>query len=170
MGNRHAREHSKQQDREASWDRLRSTPWQPFETRRAFDSGKPRVQIIRIPTFSKPVFWELCQRDSKWVLYPATIVERSWPNLTVQGYEPVEFASERLNSHFDRLVSMSLPITPFLNNMTGADGTVTQLALLGDLWSHVRYQWWSEHPPGWSPLVQIADEMLSAFGETTAAD
>jgi hypothetical protein len=41
---------------------------------------------------------------------------------------------------------------------------VTQLALFVELWSQVRFQWWSDHPPAWSPMVEVVEEMLAAFG------
>jgi len=74
------------------------------------------------------------------------------------------FDGERLRAFFDRLTSLTLPIAPDLSNLAGADGETTQLALFGDLHSHVRFQWWSDYPPAWEPLVTIAKEMLSAFG------
>jgi hypothetical protein len=76
----------------------------------------------------------------------------------------VSFDSDGLRSFFDRLTSLTLPIAPDLSNMSGLDGETTQLALLGDLHSHVRFEWWSEYPPAWKPLVEIANEMLRAFG------
>lgn len=98
------------------------------------------------------------------MLYSAMVVDPDWSALTVQGYEPVEFHGDKLEMYFNRLTFLTLPVAPDLSRMGGADGTLTQLALLGDLRSQVRYQWWSEHPPGWTPLVEIADEMLAAFG------
>jgi hypothetical protein len=31
-------------------------------------------------------------------------------------------------------------------------------------------EWWSEYPPAWKPLVEIANEMLKAFGGTAAGE
>jgi hypothetical protein len=104
------------------------------------------------------------------LLYSATVVDPDWHALNVQGYEPVDFESSQLRTYFERLTSLSLPVAPDLSNMAGLDGTVTQLALFGDMWSQVRYQWWSEHPPGWAPLVQIAHEMLATFGDPAAGE
>jgi hypothetical protein len=164
MGNRKSREFRLRQEREASWDRLRAEPWRPQDRRRAFGSGPPRIQLVRLPSFSPPAFWEVCQRGPEWLLYTATVVDPDWSALTVRGYEPVEFDGGTLKSYFERLASLSVPVVPHLNNMAGLDGTVFQLALFGDLWSQVRYQWWSDHPPGWTPLVELADEMFTAFG------
>jgi hypothetical protein len=102
--------------------------------------------------------------DGNWGLYTSTVVGQWYPGpLRVQGYEPVTFPSERLRGFFDRLVALSVPITPHLNNMGGLDGTVTQLTLFGDLHSRVKFQWWSDPPPGWAPLVRVAKEMIEAF-------
>ena len=91
----------------------------------------------------------------------ATLARRK---LTVQGYEPVEFDGGTLKTYFKRLTTLTLPIAPDLRSLGGTDGTVTQLALFGSLCSQVRYQWWSNCPPGWGPLVKIADKMFKAFG------
>ena len=93
------------------------------------------------------------------------MVDPDWYALTVQGYESVEFEGGELKTYFERLTSLTMPVAPDLSKMAGLDGTVTQLTLFGDMWSQVRYQWWSEHPPGWTPMVQIVDEMLAAFGD-----
>lgn len=164
MGNRRSREFRFEQERQASWDRLRAAPWNPHEYARAFGSGDQRVQLVRLPSFSPPGFWEVCQRGEEWLLYTATVVDPDWSALAVRGYEPVAFPAGRLKAFFDRLVALSVPVMPHLNDMGGADGTVTRLALFGDMWSQVRFQWWSDHPPGWSPLVEVAEEMLAAFG------
>jgi hypothetical protein len=52
-----------------------------------------------------------------------------------------------LASFFARVVSLSLPIAPYLIEMGGADGAIFQLAVFGDLNSEWRLQWWSEPPP-----------------------
>jgi hypothetical protein len=165
-----SRELRKKLDQQASWDRLRDAPWSPLDLSRAFGSGRQRIQLVCLPSFSPPAFWEVCQRESEWLLYSATVVDPHWYALTVQGYEPVEFDCGTLKTYFERLTSLSVPVAPDLSNMAGLDGTVTQLALFGDMWSQVRYQWWSEHPPGWTPLVQIAAEMLAAFGGPAAGE
>jgi hypothetical protein len=165
-----SRELRKEQDRQASWDRLRTAPWSPLGLSRAFGSGQQRIQLVRLPSFSLPEFWEVCQRDPEWVLYSATVVDRDWCALTVKGYEPVEFDRGKLKEYFERLTSLTIPVAPDLSNMAGLDGTVTQLAIFGDMWSQVRYQWWSEHPPGWTALVGIVDEMLAAFSSHAAGE
>ena len=164
MGNRKSREFRLEQERQASWDRLRAAPWNPHGHARAFGSGQERVQLVRLPSFSPPGFREVCQRGEEWLLYTATVVDHDGSAVTVRGYEPVDFPARRLKAFFDCLVILSVPLTPHLNYMGGADGTVTQLAIFGDMWSQVRFQWWSDPPPGWSPLVEVAEEMLAAFG------
>ena len=159
-----SRQFRQEQDRRASWDRLRASPWSPFDLRRGFGSGGVRVQLVRLPSFTPPAFWELCQRHSEWLLYSSTVVDPDWSDLKVQGYEPVPFDGDKLKAYFERLTSLTLSVAPDFSKMGGLDGVITQLALFGDLSSQVRYQWWSEHPSGWSPLVEIVDEMFEAFG------
>src|SRR4051794_6860498 len=103
MGNRRSREFRLEQDREASWQRLRSAPWRADSFGRAFGSGAQRVQLVRLPSFSPPAFFEVCQRDAEWLLYTSTVVDADPYALTVHGYEPVEFDGKRLKDFFDRL-------------------------------------------------------------------
>jgi hypothetical protein len=159
-----SREFRKEQTRQASWDRMRKAPWSPFDLYRPIGSGKQRIQLIYLPSFSSPAFWEVCLLDSEWVLYSAKVIDPGWPTITVQGYEPVQFDGNRLRSYFDRLASLTLPIAQHSDDQAVLDGETTQLALFGDLFSFVRFQWWSEYPPAWEPLVGITNEMLKAFG------
>ena len=165
-----SRELRKEQDRRASWDRLRTAPWSPFDAHGAMGSGSQRIQLIHLPSFATPVFWEVRQLQAQWLLYSSTVVDRGRATLRVQGFEPVPFDGGRLRSFFDRLTSLALPIAPDLSNMAGLDGERTHLALFGDLHSHVRFEWWSEYPPAWKPLVEIANEMLEAFGRPAAGE
>jgi hypothetical protein len=164
-----SRQLQKLQDRQASWDRLRDAPWSPFGISRAFGSGQPRVQIVSLPSFSTPVFWEVCERASEWLLYSSYVVNTDWSALTVQEYKQVPYDGEKLKTFFERLIDITLPIAPDLSKTAGLDGGVIQLALFGDLFSQVRYQWWSVPPAGWTPLVQIATEMLEAFAQLGAS-
>lgn len=158
-----SREFRKQQEKQASWDRLRSAPWRPTSQVRAIGNGLPRVQLVQLPSFSAGLFWEICQHDDDWLLYTSQVVDETWDKLTVQGYVPVDCESSQLKSYVDRLTAVTMPVAPHLNNMDGLDGTVTQLTLFGDLFSEVRFQWWTDYPPGWQPMVEIADEMLGVF-------
>ena len=165
MGNRKSREFRQQQERQASWDRLRLEPWSPYSDDRAFGSGAERIQIVCLPSFSKASFWEVAELRPEWVLYTATVVDPDRDALKVLGYERVEFPSDKLKGYYERLTSVSVPAAP-LCDVGGADGTTTQLALFGGMSAKVRYQWWSEFPPKWKPLVEIVQEMLRDFGES----
>ena len=149
---------------------MRNAPWSPFHPPGAFASGLPRIQLVRLPPFSPPTFWQVCELGSEWLLYSATVVDPDPYALAMQGYERVEFEGGKLKAYFERLTSQTLPIAPDLSNRAGLDGTVTQLALFGGLSSQVRFQWWSEYPPGWARLVEIADEMFAAFGGPGAGE
>src|SRR5579863_10091383 len=96
----HSRKLRKKLDQQATWDRLRTAPWSPFDLSRAFGSGQPRIQLICLPSFSTATFWEVCQRDSLWLLYTATVIDADWYSLTVQGYEPDEFDVDKLRGYF----------------------------------------------------------------------
>jgi len=165
-----SREFREQQELQAAWDRLRAEPWSPLETRRTLDSGRPRIQLVRLASFSAPTFWEICEYGSEWKLYTSTVVDPDWTKLTVRGYEPIKFDGRKLKTYFKRLTALTLPIAPELRSLGGLDGTITQLALFGELSSQVRYQWWSDHPPGWKPLVKIVDQMFKAFGGSEGAE
>src|SRR5690349_497742 len=93
-----SRELQKKLDEQASWDRLRDAPWSPYDSGRAFGSGQQRVQLVHLPSFATPAFWEVCERDSEWVLYSATVVNPDWSALTVRGYEPVAIDGAKLKS------------------------------------------------------------------------
>src|SRR5688572_5293003 len=147
MGNRKSREFRLEQERQASWDRLRTQPWSPNDNTRAFGSGIQRIQIVRLPSFSKASFWEVAELRSEWVLYTATVVDPDPFALTVRGYERVAFPSEKLKVYYERFASLSIPSAPPLKGIGGADGTTTQLALFDGAFAQVRYQWWSEYPP-----------------------
>ena len=144
---------------------MRASPWSPFEIGRAYNSGTARVQLIRLPSFETPVFWEVCQRGDEWLLYSSTVVGNGWPAVRVQGYELTAFSSEALRGYFDRLTSRSFRIAPHLKDFVGLDGTLTHLTLFGGGYSQVRFQWWSDPPKNWKPMVTIANEMLAAFGQ-----
>jgi hypothetical protein len=151
-------------EQKASWERLRSSPWNPQQIRRAFiNSGRPRIQLIFVPSFQMPRFWEVCQRGSDWLVYSGKVSHTGEMTVMVQGYELVAFDGDKLQSFFRRIISLELPIAPDYSGMSGVDGTSTTVTLNGDLHSHVQYRWWEKYPAGWEPLVTIANEMLKAF-------
>lgn len=168
MGNqRRSRQIRQESERQAEWEQLRCDPWFPDEGGQAFGSGKPRVQLIHLPSFTPPRFWEVCQSDDKWLLYKADVLVESYREpIRVRGYDRVEAASADLEQFFRRVISLNLLVAPDLTNRAGCDGSVTRLTIFGDLSSRIRFEWWSEHPPGWTPLVRLAEEMLAAFSCT----
>jgi hypothetical protein len=162
MGNPKSREFRQQQEREAAWERARTTPRRPTELVRGLDSGVRRFQVVRCPSFSPSQFWEICDSGAEWALYRSDVVEAR-PQLMVIGYEQVKFPSVELHAFFKRLVRLSFPIAPDLSEMAGLDGETTELALFGSFHSEVRFTWWSMSPAGWKPMVKVVDEMLKAF-------
>jgi hypothetical protein len=85
------------------------------------------------------------------------------PVPTLVGYDRVPFESERLREFFLRASALALPLGPDLSGDGGADGSVYQLGMFGDLHSEIRVQWWSEPPGHWRPLATMVAEMIHAF-------
>jgi len=98
------------------------------------------------------------QLGAEWHLYESEVVQSS-PEIQLLGYRSLTVGSDVLASYFGRVVALSLPVSPDLSSHAGVDGTTTQLAVFGDVDSGWRFQWWSESPPQWQPLVALAREM-----------
>ncbi len=79
------------------------------------------------------------------------------------GHYEVPFASSELATYFKRVVGLTLPLRPDMSGYGGADGTMYELAVFGDLWSAWRFQWWSSSPEQWRPMVDLVAEMHAAF-------
>jgi hypothetical protein len=171
MGNRKAREFMQQQAEKAEVEAMRNQPRPANCDVHARGIGGRRLQLIVRPAFDKARSWDVRQGPEEWRLYRSdefeTSLEARLVNLHLVGYEPVSFDSVSLASFFRRVTALTLPISPDLSGYGGADGSVYQLAAFGDLHSGWRFQWWSEWPPAWQPLVDVANEMIDAF---SAAD
>jgi hypothetical protein len=102
------------------------------------------------------------QRHGEWWLFVSRVAT-PWPAIELVGYQPIAIDPAILASFFERIVGMSLPISPDLSGMGGADGTVSQIAVFGDVYSECRFQWWSPPPAQWQPLADLAVEMVAAF-------
>jgi hypothetical protein len=166
MGNRKTREFMKSQEDEAGWKRAASEPRLALSDVNARGIGLRRLQVIVCPSFEEGRCWEVRQRDDEWWLFRSEITSEG-PEFQLVGYQQVPIAAGILSSFFARIVSLSLPITPYLNGMDGLDGDIFQLAVFGDMYSEWRLQWWSEPPPSWRPLAEIAEEMIEAFAAAT---
>jgi hypothetical protein len=164
MGNRKAREFFLAQHEAADWRKLRTESRMATSDVVARGFGARRLQLIVCPSFSKSMAWEVRQRQEDWGLFRAEGIA-PWPSIQLIGYDPVPIKPAVLSSFFARIIGLSLPISPDLSGMGGADGTVSQLAVFGDMWSEWRFQWWSQPPTQWQPLVDIAAEMVRAFEE-----
>jgi hypothetical protein len=73
-------------------------------------------------------------------------------------------------AYFDRVTALTLPLRPDLSGCGGADGTLYELSVVGDLSSGWRFQWWSDWPEQWRPLVELAEEMHAAFSAAAGQD
>jgi hypothetical protein len=162
MGNRRARELALERDDEEAWRRVRDEPRLAIDDVCARGIGMRRLQLLCLPSRVQPSAFEVRQTGSEWRLYGSRVAE-SWPAVRLIGYDLLPVDSETLAAFFSRITALSLPLVPILNHAGGADGTVFQLAVFGDLYSEWRFQWWSDAPPQWRPLVEIAQEMLRTF-------
>lgn len=85
------------------------------------------------------------------------------PALLVVGHDRVPMPSAAVAAYFERLTALTLPLRPDFSGYGGADGTLYELSVFGDLSSGWRFHWWSEWPEQWRPLVELAEEMHAAF-------
>ncbi len=169
MGNRRARENRLQRQNAADWERVR-TETRPAESDVcAHGIGLRRLQLIVCPSFEEPHAWEVRQRDLDWRLFESHVVS-DWPPVQLIGYEPLVAETSTLKRLFESAAGLSLPISPDMSGSAGADGTVIQLALFGDLSSECRFQWWSNPPEQWRPLTDLAGEMLATFAAAKRED
>jgi hypothetical protein len=162
MGNRRAREFVKNRHDDEAWLRVQNEPRLAIQDVHAHGIGTRRLQLLSLPSFDDPLAFEIRQAGTEWRLYSSRVTE-SWPTLHLIGYDHVQFASEKLGSLFGRVTALSLPLVPYLNGSCGLDGSMFHLAVFGDMYSEWRFQWWSNSPPQWLPLVKLADEMLQMF-------
>ena len=169
MGNRRGREFALKQDDDAAWRRVRDEPRFAIDDVCARGIGMRRLQLIHLPSFSESVAFEIRQAGQEWRLFRSRVAE-SFPALRLVGYDQVHFDSEVLASLFARVTVLSLPLAPYLNNGCGLDGDLYHLAIFGDMYSEWRFKWWSESPPQWQPLVDLANEMLHLFSSIEGSD
>jgi hypothetical protein len=164
VGNRRAREFRLEQDRLAQIaeeERAGIEPRPPSGHRHLIGIGSLRLQLIMLPSFEEPRAWEIRERQQQWSLFRSRVEPE--PEVRLVGYEPVSFESTQLQEFFRRVTALRLPLGPNLDGFGGADGSQYQLAAFGDAFAEFRFQWWSEPPPAWQPLVDVANEMIEAF-------
>jgi hypothetical protein len=81
----------------------------------------------------------------------------------VVGHDLVPLPSTTVAAYFERVTALSLPLCPDLSGCGGADGTMYELEVVGDMSSGWRFHWWSQWPEQWRPLVELAEQMHAAF-------
>lgn len=162
MGNRRARELAMKREDDEAWLRVRNEPRLAIDDVHARGIGMRRLQLLCLPSFDDPQAFEMRQAGLEWRLYSSRVAE-SWPTLRLTGYDHIQVDSETLASFFSRVSALSFPLVPYLNDSCGLDGTMFHLAVFGDMFSEWRFQWWSNSPPQWQPLVEISNEMLRVF-------
>jgi hypothetical protein len=168
MGNRRAREFMIQAERRAIWEQAQTRPRELIEDVTFPGIGIRRVQLVFAPSFEPGFAWDIrVFGDEEWWLFRSRLTELTEETVfeptRLLGYEQLDESGETLRAYFDRLQSLTLPIGPLFNGMSGIDGTSFHLALFGDQHSQVRFQWWSKPPPQWAPLIGVANEMIEGF-------
>lgn len=167
MGNRKAREfikqHAQQQEWQKAWERVLWGSRRRTEDVSIPGLGRWRVQLLHEPSFDQGYCWEMRLIDDKFRLFRSDVV-KSYSGLTVlRGYQEIDADLRELEHFFQRLCRITLPIGPHISNTGGLDGTLFELALIGDLSTSVRFQWWSDPPAQWQELGPITSEMIEAF-------
>jgi hypothetical protein len=152
---------------EADWERVRSEPRPAQSDPHARGIGVRRLQLIIFPSFEPASVWDVrqvwdVQRGHEWQLIRPRVVATE-PTLLVVGHDVVPLPSATVAAYFDRVTGLTLPLRPDLSGNGGADGTLYELSVVGDLSSAWRFQWWSDWPEQWRPLVELAEEMHAAF-------
>jgi hypothetical protein len=159
---------------ETDWERVRTQPRPADSDPHARGIGMRRLQLIVSPSFETPSVWDVrqvwdTQRGHEWRLIRPRVVE-SEPALLVTGHDVVPMPSAAVVEFFERVTALTLPLRPDMSGSGGADGTLYELAVNGDLYSGWRFQWWSDWPEQWQPLVELAEEMHAAFSSCRSAN
>lgn len=130
-------------------------------------SGTRRLQLIELPSFEVARAWEVRKvQQGDWLLFGSDVV--ACGPIQLKGWRRLAVDSATLQSFYEQVTALHLPLGPPPGAFGGADGTVMQLAAFsGYAHAEWRFQWWSHYPPGWKPLVEIAEAMLLVF---TAVD
>lgn len=121
-------------------------------------TSRRRLQLIVQPNFSSSGAWEIREtEEGEWLLFSSNVVD--FRPTRLKGWLRLPIESAKLKLFFDRVSSLTLPLGPPQEEILGLDGTMTQLAAFSGF-AEYRFQWWSEYPPSWRPLVIIAEDML----------
>lgn len=169
MGNRVGRELRLPQADEADWERIRTQPRPAHSDAYARGIGVRRLQLIVVPSFEPATVWDVRQQGHEWQLIRPRVVATE-PTMLVVGHDAVPLPSATLAAYFDRVTALTLPLRPDLSGYGGADGTLYELSVIGDLLSAWHFQWWSTWPEQWRPLVELAEEMHTAFSAAGGPD
>lgn len=174
MGNRRARELMLRQADDSDWERVRTQPRPAQSDPHARGIGVRRLQLIVAPSFESASVWDVrqlwnAQREHEWQLIRPRVVETE-PAIIVVGHDVVPLPSSTVAAYFERVTALTVPLRPDLSGCGGADGTMYELSVAGDLSSGWRFQWWSEWPQQWRLLVELAEEMHAAFATAAGQD
>lgn len=179
MGNRRARDVREREDMREIKRRAQEGARLLHEDVGWPGAGARALQVVHQPSFDpgfaweirKPVgefieanpMWELPKPEGEFAVYRSS-AEHVWGLGTLlRGYSQLAVSSDKLESYWEAVRSVAVDLSPLYNGMGGLDGVRFQLALFGDMYSSVRFTWWSTYPPNWEPLDRIAREMIDTF-------
>ena len=155
-------------ERRALWEQVQTRPRDLLEDVTFPGIGIRKVQLVFAPSFEPGFAWDIrVSGDDAWRLFRSRVTELTEETVfeptRLLGYERLDISGDTLRAYFDQLQSLTLPIGRLFNGMSGLDGTSFHLALFGDQHSQVRFQWWTKPPPQWTPLIEVANEMIEGF-------
>ncbi|MEX1224099.1 MAG: hypothetical protein WEA31_06075 [Pirellulales bacterium] len=160
MGNKESREFMKQRELFADVLRAKTQDRDVTADVHFLGVGVRRVQLLCMPSFGEGFSWDVRQLKEQWLLYRGIVPSDV---RCARGYDRLAADSRKLNDFFHELCAVTLPLKPNMSGTGGADGTLFQLAVFGDLHSRIRFEWWSEYPTQWKPLIEIAERMRKYF-------
>lgn len=153
---------------EADWERIRTQPRPAHSDAYARRHRCAAASADRRPVFRPTTVWDVRQQGHEWQLSARGLSRNRADNVgrgARCGSTPWQAAA-----YFDRVTALTLPLRPDLSGYGGADGTLYELSVIGDLLSAWHFQWWSTWPEQWRPLVELAEEMHTAFSAAGGPD
>lgn len=162
MGNAKARDFTKRQELDLAWKRAECGVRELTKDVSIPGIGGRRVQLVCAPSFEPGNSWDVRESNSEYRVFCSRIHPESNGHM-LSGYQELQPDVAALRHFLGQLRAMALPIAPDFSGMGGLDGTLYQLVYRGDMSSEIRFQWWSEGPVHWHPLVALADEMMNNF-------
>lgn len=160
MGNRRAREYTKQAQVRADWDRLKTQKRSFFADAGAFGSGIRRLKVIYSPSFGQGYAWEITELEDRLSLYRSRVCAE---DSTLVGYDLLAFDSKELRQYLSRIRNIEIALHP--TGGAGLDGKMIHLGIYSRGWSAIHLSWWANAQDDWKPIERVTHEMIKRFSE-----